>query len=118
MVDVVLTIAKEFSQYPGPRFERDGPHSGEVFRDKVLVPALERAERTGDRLVIDLDGVRGYTASFLEEAFGGLIRVRGFSKDRLGKLLELRAKDRRVAYWCDRVKQYIESASEVSRKLG
>lgn len=62
---------RNFSLYPGPRFSRLGPDSGEEFRDQVLIPAL----RLGEPIAVCLDGVIGAPgSSFLDEAFAGLIR--------------------------------------------
>jgi hypothetical protein len=61
----------EFSRFPGPRYKKLGPHSGEEFRDNVLKVALEN----NDEVLVDLDDVFGYGSSFLEEAFGGLVRL-------------------------------------------
>ncbi len=66
-----INIASDFSRYPGGRFVSDGPHSGQEFREKFLVPVLESNETA----VIIFDGARGYGSSFLEEAFGGLTRL-------------------------------------------
>lgn len=60
----------DFSEYPGARYKSLGPHSGEEFRDDVLIPAI----KTGEKIFINFDGVFGYGSSFLEEVFGGLIR--------------------------------------------
>lgn len=73
----------EFSEFPGPRYERLGPNSGEKFRELVLLPAL-LAEHQED-VIVNLDGTAGYGSSFLEEAFGGLIR-RGVSYETAIKL--------------------------------
>jgi hypothetical protein len=40
-----------------------------------------------------LDGTRGYLSSFLEEAFGGLVRRHGFKPSDLSQVLEIKAKD-------------------------
>ncbi|MCK8797812.1 hypothetical protein MY535_05665 [Haemophilus influenzae] len=32
---------KNFSQYPGPRYIKDGKASGEEFRDSILIPAIK-----------------------------------------------------------------------------
>ena len=110
MTDKVLIIAREFTRYPGPRHKEDGPKSGEEFRENVLVPRLAEAERAGDRVVVVLDGARGYTASFLEEAFGGLVRLKGFTRERLTRLLEVRATDPTIRYWAGRINEYISEA--------
>ncbi|MEW9796644.1 STAS-like domain-containing protein [Alteromonas sp. CYL-A6] len=60
----------EFTFFPGPRYRRLGKNSGEEFREDVLMPDIEEHKK----IQLDLDGVLGYGSSFLEEAFGGLIR--------------------------------------------
>jgi hypothetical protein len=54
----------------------DGDFSGEEFRDDYLIQRFEKALNEGVRLCINFDGVSGMPTSFLEEAFGGLIRRR------------------------------------------
>lgn len=61
----------DFSEFPGPRYINLGPDSGELFRKKVLLREIE--ENKGELAVV-LDGAFGYGSSFLDEAFGGLIR--------------------------------------------
>lgn len=61
----------DFSEFPGPRYESLGPHSGEKFRKAVL---LEEIKNHHGDISIVLDGAFGYGSSFLDEAFGGLIR--------------------------------------------
>ena len=51
---------------------------------------------TGDRLVVVLDGVIGYSSSFLEEAFGGLVWATDVSPETIKATLEIRADD--IAY--------------------
>lgn len=96
MSDMILSIARQFSAFPAGRTPEDGPFNGQRFRDDLLVPALKDASSRGDRVVVELDGVLGYSSSFLEEVFGGLGRVQGLSRDTLRRALEIRAQD--VAY--------------------
>lgn len=79
-----ISIAKDFSPFPGGRYRKFGPFSGEEFRETKLVPLL----RSNDRLVVDLDGVRGAPSSFFDEAFAGLVRCNGFVAAELIKKLE------------------------------
>ncbi len=65
-----IHIAENFSRYPSGRAIADGPHSGTKFRVKFLRPALDNF----DEVIIVLDDVMGYPSSFIEEAFGGLVR--------------------------------------------
>lgn len=62
---------RDFTEFPGPRFMRLGPNSGEEFRDNILIPELLSHE---DAISVNLDNTMGYGSSFLEEAFGGLVR--------------------------------------------
>jgi len=79
MVKNRIDIPRDFSRRPGPRFVSDGLHSGEEFRQKHLVPLFANSEDETEILIV-LDGAIGYPTSFLEEAFGGLVRVCGFDK--------------------------------------
>ena len=65
-----INIAKDFSKNPAGRYISDGKYSGESFLKNLLIPAIT----THDLVELDFTGVRGYGSSFLEEAFGGLIR--------------------------------------------
>jgi len=89
--DRTILIADEFSRYPGGRFREDGPNSGEEFRDDLLVPALNEARVAGGTVFVELDGTAGYASSFVEEAFGGLVRERQFTARELARLLRFRA---------------------------
>lgn len=71
---MVVDVAKEYAKTPGGRFQKDGPYSGEDFRERVLLPRFLGSLREGEALVVVLDGGYGYSAAFLEEAFGGLAR--------------------------------------------
>lgn len=79
-----ISIASDFSPYPAGRYRTDGPYPGETFRDEKLIPAL----RENDEVIVYLDGTNGYGSSFLEEAFGGLVR-RGFTALELEKKLKI-----------------------------
>src|SRR3546814_7942352 len=77
---IVIRVA-DHAPTPGGRFTRDGAYSGEWFRDEILRPMLGDAIASGERVSVVLDGTRGYGSSFLEEAFGGLIRTGAFSPE-------------------------------------
>lgn len=73
MSTVTIDLARDFSRTPGGRYERDGVCSAEAFRREHLDPAVAR----GGAVTVDLDGALGFGSSFLEEAFGGLVRAHG-----------------------------------------
>lgn len=70
MSKTIISIAKQYSVAPAGRYVVDGPHSGERFREEFLYPAL----KDSTKVEVDLDGTLGYGSSFLDEAFGGLLR--------------------------------------------
>jgi len=76
---MIINIAKDFSDAPGGRSYQDGPFTGEKFREQLLEPALD----SNEKITIILDGTFGYPPSFLEEAFGGLIRTGRYNKKKL-----------------------------------
>jgi len=80
-----IKISESFSETLGGRYRTDGPFSGEEFREGILYPAFQSLKE-GKKLLIDFDGTYGYPTSFLEEAFGGLVRIIGSSIEVLDKL--------------------------------
>jgi hypothetical protein len=84
-----ISVTSQFSEYPAGRYRQDGKFSGEVFRDDLLAPYLNRH----DVVEIDLDGAMGYGSSFLEEAFGGLVRKHHMRPDVLRKKLKFKSND-------------------------
>ena len=85
---VVIDIGKSFSRFPAGRDKEDGPFSGERFCIEFLLPEINK-NREIDVL---LDGTAGYGSSFLEEAFGGLVR-RGVSGEHIHRSIKLLSED-------------------------
>ena len=107
---MTYNIAEKFSATPGGRFRKHGPYSGEEFREDVLCKLLESAIASDDTLAIVLDGTAGYGSSFLEEAFGGLIRLGLFDRDVVRQHLELRALDPLYETYRLSANRYMEDA--------
>lgn len=106
----LISIANDFSRYPAGRTDHDSPVSGQKFRTAVLLPKLRDADENNDCVVVSLDGVRSYGSSFLEEAFGGLVRKEGYSKLKLKKILFIEYNDEAYAPYKDLIERYIERA--------
>lgn len=100
-----VNIGKDFSRYPAGRFPTDGKYNGETFRKKFIVDPL----KNGNKLEIELDDAVDYGSSFLEEAFGGLIRAEGFDYEFLKNSITLIAKDEILK---EEIWQYIEFARD------
>ena len=104
------SIAKDFSRTPGPRYANEGDFSGEVFRTKHFEPLLKKAIEGGYRILVDLDGTHGYGTSFLEETFGGLIRVDKFDYDLIMSHLDLKSDEEE--WLVDDIHEYLKQAYE------
>jgi len=111
-----ILIAKEFSDVPWGRYPEDGDFCGEIFREKHLLPALKRTNPP-ERVRVNLDGVEGFGSSFLEEAFGGLVRRGFYRPDDLRKRLEVVASKDEFGMYVELIWRYVDEAkfgSEVS----
>lgn len=95
---------------PGGRYIKDGEFSGEWFRNEFLVPALRNAVAGDDTLTVELDGTSGYGSSFLEEAFGGLIRKRYFEPQIVRSKLKIVASSALFAPYKALAEKYISNA--------
>ena len=110
----LLKVSTEFSDIPGPRYIREGLYSGEEFREKILLPRLKDIINTEDILEIDLDGTQGYGTSFLEEAFGGLIRENHLSLSDISSHIKFVSEEE--PYLVDDIMEYLRDA-ENEREL-
>jgi hypothetical protein len=102
----MISIARDYTTSPGARYKKDGPFSGEDFREKIL----EKYFRDGSsgKIIIDLDDVEGYSTAFLEEAFGGLVRL--FGKDVVENRLEFISNDEPLLV--NEIKNYLKNAKK------
>lgn len=85
-----IFLSKDFSPSPAGRYPTDGPYPGESFRNKLLLPAIQHH----DRVIVDMDGSEMAGSSFLEEAFGGLVREGRIRESELRKKLEVKSSRR------------------------
>lgn len=103
----VINIRRDFSRYPAGRYLSDGPYNGQLFREKFLIPALKD---DAEKIYIELDGVRGYNSSFLDEAFGGLVSS-GFTAPNLINRLILISQDQSLI---EEIKSYIKDREKMT----
>jgi hypothetical protein len=84
----VFYYNNSFHKEPYGRYRSDAEgcerSSGQTFREEVLAPAL----RENESVLVDLTGYNRYGRSFLDEAFGGLIREEGFTGAELSSKLK------------------------------
>lgn len=100
---IIINIAKDYTRMPGGRSICEGPFSGEDFRKKILEPKYLEAKKNGDELTVILDGGFGYATSFLEEAFGGLVRDLADPD-----ILKIRIISDEEPAWLGKIKSYIK----------
>lgn len=118
MEDITITIAKDFSLTPGPRFINEGDFSGEFFRNSILEPKFLEAVKEKKKVIVNLDGTLGYGPSFLEESFGGLVRklskgLEDAKKLEAQKLVEgtIKIISTEEDYLIEEIKEYIKDAN-------
>lgn len=102
---IVIDVAKDFSKTPFGRYKSDSQYSAEEFREKLLLPKIQ----SGDFLTVDFTKISlGVGSSFLEEAFGGLVR-KGID----GRYLKehIKVVDR-MGLYDEQVRIFIEAASK------
>ena len=100
---ITIDVATKFSRTPFGRYLKDGDNSAERFREHVLRPEVVK----GEEILIDFSKVAlGVGSSFLEEAFGGLVRA-GFDRNEL--LKHIKIKDR-MGFYNEQVQHFIEVA--------
>lgn len=121
MKNDLLSVALDYSDTPGGRYEEEGPNSGERFRDTLLLPGFLAARASDTVLTVSLDAVEGYATSFLEEAFGGLVRKlrdrdqRPPTAEMINRYLKVECHD--VPLWADDARRYIQKALKACGEL-
>lgn len=100
---ITVSVAKDFTRFPAGRYKRNGETSGEAFRERFL----EEPIRRGEHVTVEFDGTVGYGSSFLEEAFGGIVRSLKVSAEFVLEHLTLQTSDPSLR---DEVREYILDA--------
>ena len=98
MVINEINVINDFSKKPygrSPEKVMKGEENGTglVFRETLLTPRLRESISEKNILRVILTGYNRYGRSFLDEAFGGLIRDDGFTYEQLKDFLNIEHKD-------------------------
>lgn len=102
----MISVARDFSDTPGPRERSEGEFSGMQFLEELLRPAYLDAVAKKTTLLVNLDGTEGYATSFLEAAFGGLARE--FEPSQILATIQLQSNDEPLLV--EEIKRYITDA--------
>ena len=104
-----LIRVSDYTQFPGGRFSSDGEGNAADFRINYLVPPLKENQY----ILLNLDGVNGYPASFIDAAFGGLVRDEGFDSEFVEEHLELQALEPGYSGAIRLIKKFIKSPDDL-----
>lgn len=100
-----ILISKQFSKTPFGRYTTDGPNSAERFRKECLVPAFKSGLGPVE---VDFNGIAlAIGSSFLEEAFGGLVRKEGIPKDTVKKYLVVKSE---MPFYKQQIARFVDKA--------
>ena len=105
-----LNIAKEFSPMPIGRFRTESKKSGEAFREEILYPKVCEAIKNKETLKVDFTDMLNLSAAFLEESFGGLVRIHELDRDEVLKTIEFISEDRLLVTYLELSRDFIEEA--------
>jgi len=101
-----IDIPRDFSKYPMGRTDDDGPDNGQRFFREFLLPNV----RSGKHVFVYLDGTRAIGSSFLDEAFGALIRELKMSPKDALSAVTIVAKKPAYALYKEMAEQFIREA--------
>jgi len=108
MNDTIISIARDFSRTPAGRYPKDGPFNGQRFREQFLEPAIAQALAKKGKVIVEFSDADSYSSSFLEEAFGGLVRDKKFNRDQIQSVLILATSDPVYSMYLADAKDYLE----------
>lgn len=101
MSNIEVNIGRDFNLRTGLRHCSISEYSGELFYHTHLNSNFKKAVENNVKLIVNIDGVRGYSPSFIDESFGNL--VYDFGYELVEKHLVIKAEKLKV--WVD----YIQS---------
>lgn len=96
-----ISIKNVFGQFTGLRHSNVSEKSGEEFYHEILNIEFKDCFESKGILTIDLDGVRGYSPSFIDEAFGNL--VYDFGLDNVKRHLKIKSEDK--PFWKESIEK-------------
>ncbi len=100
-MQMILNVS-DFSKNPGLGLSEYGPDSGEDFYP-LLKEAFIKALNEKSELVVNLDGVWGYSPSFLKQVFGSLSKE--FSEEDIREILKIYSQEE--PHWIDYIKEIL-----------
>lgn len=106
-----INIGNNFSKDPAGRYYTDGDSSGEQFREEVLRVAVANLQGDEKLIIILDDDVDSYGSSFLNEAFGGMVKYGYLSAENLKAILHIDYSDSDYEFYKNKIFEYIDNAN-------
>lgn len=103
-----IDVAKDFSDMPYGRNDKDGIYNGEAFRKNELLKYLAEYEL----VKVDFNGTLGCGSSFGDEAFAGLVMYEGFTAEEVIRRVKIVYKYESVV---NSINKYIKDAKPVNK---
>lgn len=110
----ILNIKKEFGPVTGLRHCKISEKSGEEFYHELLNNRFKEALDSKVKLEVILDGIRGYSPSFIDESFGNLVYDFGEKLVKSNLIIISISKP----YWIDSIESETYPLWEERRKTG
>jgi hypothetical protein len=104
--NVVINVAKEFSDTPGARRKELGLNSGEAFFEKYAEKVALAYSENG-HLTFDFDGCYGFPSSFFNEAFIRFARKLEIEPKQLWEFITIQS--RQHTWLSEEVKMWVSS---------
>ena len=105
-----INVAKEFSTVPIGRFRTESDISGQAFREDILYPKICEALKKQDTLEVDFTGMDGLSATFLLEAFGGLVREHEMTPNKVLDTIKFLPENTFFDLYIEIAKEFIQKA--------
>ena len=109
-----ISIKQLFGEYTGLRHANVSEKSGEEFYNTILNERFKDAAQKKYVIIVDLDGIRGYSPSFIDEAFGNL--VFDFGVNMVKRFLKIKSDDK--PYWITAIEKETYKVWEERRMNG
>jgi len=102
--EINYNFAKEFTSYPGPRYKDIGEHSGEEFREDILIPKFFDKNIS---IYIDVEDVElSFGPSFLSEAFG--VTAKKYGLDKFNQIVKVKIDTEKGKRFQKKMMEYVE----------
>ena len=115
MACIIHVRVADFTQTPVGRYIHEGPHSGEAYRKNILSDEFKQAMGSGQKLLINIDGLNACPSSFFNEAIFGLVEEYGITLETLMSIIKIDSTNPRLA---ESVKNYIDPRYTREQVLG